>query len=107
MKFLVDAQLPPALCAWLESQGHEAAHVTHLGMGDASDAAVADHAAANALIVISKDEDFIVLRRHDRFGLVWLRCGNTTNRALTAWLNPRWPRITTLLDRGEHFIEVI
>jgi predicted nuclease of predicted toxin-antitoxin system len=27
MKFLVDAQLPPALCGWLEARGHEAEHV--------------------------------------------------------------------------------
>jgi predicted nuclease of predicted toxin-antitoxin system len=30
MKFLVDAQLPPGLCSWLEERGHEAVHVAAL-----------------------------------------------------------------------------
>lgn len=107
MKFLVDAQLPPALCGWLREHGHEALHVNEIGMGAASDAAIASHAEANGVTLISKDEDFVVLRLPDRFGLLWLRCGNATNRALIAWLAPRWPQIATLLDRGEHFIEVI
>ena len=32
MRFLIDAQLPPALCGWFEEQGHEAEHVT-AGLG--------------------------------------------------------------------------
>jgi predicted nuclease of predicted toxin-antitoxin system len=32
MRFLVDAQLPPALARWLAAQGHEAAHVGDLGL---------------------------------------------------------------------------
>jgi predicted nuclease of predicted toxin-antitoxin system len=32
MKFLIDAQLPPALCEWLRARGHEADHVADLGM---------------------------------------------------------------------------
>jgi predicted nuclease of predicted toxin-antitoxin system len=31
MRFLVDAQLPPALAQWLASHGHDAMHVTDLG----------------------------------------------------------------------------
>ena len=33
MRFLVDAQLPPALARWLAAQGHETAHI-----GDLADA---------------------------------------------------------------------
>lgn len=32
MRFLVDAQLPPALARWLCANGHEAVHVGDLGM---------------------------------------------------------------------------
>jgi predicted nuclease of predicted toxin-antitoxin system len=46
-----------------------------------------------------------VLRLPDRFALIWLRCGNATNRALALWLEPRWKEISTLLGRGERFIE--
>lgn len=56
---------------------------------------------------MTKDEDFVVLRLPDRFALLWLRCGNASNRAVTAWLDPRWPQIAALLDRGERFIEVM
>lgn len=106
MTFLVDAQLPPALCRWLETRGAQAVHVSEIGLGAASDAAIAAHAAAESMALISKDEDFVVLRLPDRFALIWLRCGNATNRALTLWLEPRWTEISALLGRGERFVEV-
>jgi predicted nuclease of predicted toxin-antitoxin system len=106
MRFLVDAQLPPALCRWLAARGHEATHVGDIGLGAASDSEIASYAEAHELVLISKDEDFIVLRLSDRFAFLWLRCGNATNRALTAWLEPRWGEISALLDRGERFVEV-
>lgn len=37
MRFLVDAQLPPALARWLVERSHEAEHVFDLGMIKASD----------------------------------------------------------------------
>jgi predicted nuclease of predicted toxin-antitoxin system len=37
VKFLVDANLPPALAQWLASEGHEARHVADLGMQAAAD----------------------------------------------------------------------
>lgn len=37
MRFLVDAQLPPALARWLASQGHQADHVGDLGLAAAMD----------------------------------------------------------------------
>ena len=37
MKFLVDAQLPPALARWLREQGYDAQHVEDLGLRDAED----------------------------------------------------------------------
>ena len=36
MRFLVDAQLSPALARWLTEKGHHAEHVTkHAAVGDA------------------------------------------------------------------------
>jgi predicted nuclease of predicted toxin-antitoxin system len=57
MRFVVDAQLPPALARWLRAQGHEAAHVSDLGMQAASDAAIWDHALASSAAIITKDQD--------------------------------------------------
>ena len=105
MNFLIDAQLPPALCRWLEARGHEAVHVMEALSVSATDAAIADHCETNALILITKDEDFLTLRFPDRFTLLWLRCGNATNRALSTWLEPRWPTIERMLNDGESLIE--
>ena len=105
MRFLVDAQLPPALARWLVERGHDAEHVADLGMTGASDAMIAAHAEACGAVLVSKDEDFLALRLPDRFVFLWLRCGNATNRALFVWLAPRWPEVERLLTEGERFIE--
>lgn len=105
MKFLVDAQLPPALCGWLRERGHEAVHVFEIDMTGASDAAIAARAEADGAILVSKDEDFVALRLPDRYALLWLRCGNTTTKALIVWLDARWGRIEALLTHGERLIE--
>ena len=106
MKFLIDAQLPPALCQWLQARGHDATHVFDIGLSGASDDAIARQAIANQAMIISKDEDFLILRLPNRFGLLWLRCGNATNRALTDWLDARWDRVEALLAAGERMIEL-
>jgi hypothetical protein len=38
---------------------------------------------------------------------VWLRVGNTTNRALLEWFAARWPGIAQLLEQGGRLVEVI
>lgn len=106
MKFLIDAQLPPALCGWLRERGHEAVHVFEIGMVAASDAEIATRAEADGAVLVSKDEDFVTLRLPDRFAFLWLRCGNASNRALAAWLEPRWAQVDQLLSAGERFVEV-
>jgi predicted nuclease of predicted toxin-antitoxin system len=106
MKFLIDAQLPPALCGWLRERGHEAVHVFEIGMVAASDAEIAARAEADGAVLISKDEDFVTLRLPDRFALLWLRCGNASNQALVAWLEPRWVQIEPLLKGSERIVEV-
>jgi predicted nuclease of predicted toxin-antitoxin system len=105
MKFLIDAQLPPALAGWLRERGHKAEHVAELGMVAASDADIASPAERVEAVLVTKDEDFFALRLPDRFALLWLRCGNATNRALFAWLDPRWAEIERLLEAGERVVE--
>ena len=107
MKLLLDAQLPPSLCGWFVERGHDCAHVLSLGLVAADDREIAVQAEFDGWCVLSKDEDFLRLRSPDRFQLVWLRCGNITNRALRAWLELRWPLIERMLMEGEGLIEVI
>jgi len=83
MRFLLDAQLPPALSRFLADAGHEAAHVADLGMTDASDHAIWRQAADSGAILVTKDGDFVVMRALATIGptIVWLRIGNTSKGA--------------------------
>lgn len=105
MKFLIDAQLPPALCGWLRERGYEAVYVSEIGMIAASDADIAARAEADDAVLVSKDEDFVTLRLLDRFEFRWLRCGIASNRAIMTWLKTRWTQTELLLTAGENFVE--
>jgi predicted nuclease of predicted toxin-antitoxin system len=106
MRFLIDAQLPPALCGWFEERGFEAEHVSERLGGQTPDARIAESAAAGALILVTKDDDFALRHPPGDYRLLWLRCGNITNRSLRAWLAERWPAILAGLEAGEALIEV-
>lgn len=106
MRFLIDAQLPPALGEWLRERGHEANHVGAIGLLAATDVTLAEAAQKERYVLVSKDEDFLRLRLPDRYTLLWLRVGNATNRALLAWLEPRWPTVERMLASGERLIEL-
>lgn len=75
-------------------------HVSEVDMLAASDSEIAARAEAQGEILVSKDEDFVVLRLPDRFALLWQRCGNATNAALTAWIDARWAQVEALLANG-------
>lgn len=79
MKFLIDAQLPPALCRVLEERGHEAIHTSSLPSGNATrDADVRATAAIEGRVLVTKDADFfdeLVLHGAPP-KLVLVRCGN-------------------------------
>jgi predicted nuclease of predicted toxin-antitoxin system len=105
MRFVVDAQLPPQLAGWLKARGHEAEHVgDRLGLL-ASDLAIVAHAALG--VIVSKDADFVSLleSQNNPPQLLWIRIGNTTNRALFDELDKQWPRIEAELHRGAPIVE--
>ncbi len=54
--------------------------------------------------MISKDSDFVQHRLPDRFVLVWLRCGNFSNRRLGEWLGEQWEDVERRLEAGARFI---
>ena len=106
MKFIVDAQLPPGLCVWLQARGFGAQHVFDIDLGGASDSAIAERAMVENAFIISKDEDFLILRLPDRFGFIWVRIGNSTTKALFGWLDARWEQVDALLASGERLVEL-
>ncbi len=108
MKFIVDAQLPPALALWLREAGHDAQAVQEVGLRDADDSAIWSYALTNAAVIITKDEDFpIRAQRIDESPvIVWLRIGNTSNRALRQWFMSQIPQIVTWIDQGARVLEI-
>ena len=108
MKILIDAQLPPALAALLVGAGHQARHVAEVGLRDATDPAVWDHALRERAVIFTKDEDFALRRLRAQTGpaVVWLRVGNSSNLALQRWLMPLLSEIERLVAAGEALIEV-
>lgn len=109
MRFLVDAQLPPALARWLEAQGYRAAHVSDLEMSAASDVEIWRTAAEQLWVIVTKDEDFALWRvRSEDTGpaVIWLRIGNTRKAELLRWLEPLLPDIAAALESGEKLVEV-
>jgi predicted nuclease of predicted toxin-antitoxin system len=95
LKFLIDAQLPPALGFFLKSRGCDTSHVIDLGMGDADDGMFWAYALKNNCALITKDEDFAQRswRAVEKVPVVWIRIGNCTNRVLIITFSPLLPTI--------------
>ncbi len=58
MRFLVDANLSPHVAEFLNAAGHDAVAVRDVGLRDAPDDEILDHAHAEDRVVISHDTDF-------------------------------------------------
>ena len=106
MKFIVDAQLPPGVCAGLAARGHDAVHVFDALTGQTPDREIVAFALQEGRILITKDDDFVEPLARQGLVVVWLRIGNTNTRVLIEWLNERWDAVETLLAMGESLVEV-
>jgi predicted nuclease of predicted toxin-antitoxin system len=75
VKFVVDAQLPPALARLLREAGCDASAVREIGLREASDAKIWRYAVQQQAAIITKDEDFAerCLYSRDLPVIVWLR----------------------------------
>ncbi|WP_159618917.1 DUF5615 family PIN-like protein [Ruania rhizosphaerae] len=108
MRFLVDAQLPPALARVLTARGHLAEHVTDIMRGDATDHELWAYALEHGAVLVTKDEDFsTMVLLSDRAPVVlWIRVGNTRRRTLLAWFEPLVDEIVRLVCDGQRLIEL-
>jgi predicted nuclease of predicted toxin-antitoxin system len=108
VRFLVDAQLPPALAHYLVTAGHQADHVSDFGLEASSDQEIWERAAALGSAIVTKDEDFVTLRalQPDGPAIVWMRIGNTTRDAMIKTISAALPAIIAALNRGESVVEV-
>lgn len=108
VRFLVDAQLPPALARKLSALGHDGIHVLDVGLLDAGDGRIWDYALAENRIIVTKDEDFAIRASVARVSptIVWLRIGNCPNARLLAWFETQLSAITGMIDSGHPLIEI-
>lgn len=108
MKFLVDAQLPPALALWLREAGHDAQPVRDVGLREAEDSDLWNHALSTGAIIITKDEDFPTRAQQTEVSpvIVWLRIGNATNRVLRQWFMPQLPQTLIWIEQGVRVVEI-
>jgi predicted nuclease of predicted toxin-antitoxin system len=107
--FLIDAQLPPALAGKLRALGHDAEHVSDIGLAVAGDSEIWRAAITRGAVLVSKDEDFVTISHLNReeCRLLWIRLGNTTNRALWKALEPLVSEILQSFENGEWLIELL
>ncbi len=85
MNIWIDAQLPPALEIWLTNTFLiEATALRELGLRDARDIEIFEAARAASAVIMTKDSDFVdlVCRLGIPPQILWLTCGNVTNRYL-------------------------
>ncbi|MGH3564223.1 MAG: DUF5615 family PIN-like protein [Mycobacterium sp.] len=108
MRFLIDAQLPPALARMLTDHGHTAEHVYEIGLGDAADGALWDYALEHDAPLVTKDEDFYdMLMLSDASPvIVWVRVGNTRRQELLTLFQLLIDRIAELVAGGNRLIEL-
>lgn len=109
MKFWVDAQLPPALATWLvERHGVEAQSLRDIGLRDAADQAIFAAARQAGVVVVSKDSDFVdlVSRHGPPPQLLWVTCGNVTNRELQRVFGQTFGAALEALSSGQAIVEI-
>jgi predicted nuclease of predicted toxin-antitoxin system len=105
----IDAQLSPYLAKWIKEEFKlEAKAVRELNLRDAPDKEIFLAAKEANAIVITKDIDFC--RLLDRLGtppkIIWITCGNTSNKRLKEILLKNLTYTLDLMEKGEPLVEI-
>ena len=110
MRIWIDAQLSPAIAAWINRnfKDIEAESVRAVGLRDALDREIFEKAREQKVIMMSKDNDFVKLI--DQFGtppkLIWITCGNTSNAKMRDILSKTLLKAIELFEKGENIVEI-
>ncbi|MBI5129722.1 MAG: DUF5615 family PIN-like protein [Rhodopseudomonas palustris] len=107
-RFLIDAQLPPALAEAFRHAGFDAVHVADLGLLSATDRQIWSAAVEQSAALVTKDRDFLMIRAASDSGptIIWIRSGNVGNRGLIDQVTGALPAILAAIERQEAVIEV-
>ncbi len=105
----IDAQLSPALVRWISETFGVVVHaVRDLGLREAKDVVIFHAAREAGAVVMSKDNDFVLLL--ERFSpppqVLWVTCGNTSNARMRAILLKSFPEARARLEQGEPLVEI-
>lgn len=108
MKFLVDAQLPHRLAELLWVAGHEVVHTLDLPLGNRTpDSTINEMSLVGNMVVITKDNDFVISFRLKRqpYKLLLISTGNIRNSDLESLFSRNLDAIVEALS--EHsFVEL-
>ena len=101
MNFLVDAHVPPGLCALLQAAGHDAVHTCQLtDQNRTHDEVINNLSLREQRVVVTKDSDFY--HSHLLHGKPWklllIRTGNIRARELKPLFQQHLPTIMDSLE---------
>lgn len=110
MRFLVDMPLSPRLAAWLNENGHDAAHASAVGLHNSKDYLIIQAARREGRIIITADLDFpqlLAISRAADPGIILFRGGNYNEqemlnllkRVLDRYAEERLQHAVTVVDR--------
>jgi predicted nuclease of predicted toxin-antitoxin system len=98
MKLLFDQNLSHRLLPALEDLFPDSLHVRLLGLAEADDLAIWNHAVKHDLVIVTQDSDYSDWNklRGAPPKIVWLRCGNTSVDEMHSKLRKAVDRIRAL-----------
>jgi len=104
MRFIIDAQLPRSLAAFLRDKGFDVIHTSELPHGnDTSDTEINQLSLSEERVVISKDGDFYnsFSSTKEPFKLLYVRTGNISNAKLIELFEKNIGSILRELEEGD------
>ncbi len=109
MRFWLDVHLPPALIPWLKERfAIEVEAFRKVGWTREPDAAIFSSLRNEGDVVLTKDSDFVALveTKGPPPQVIWITCGNTSNKSLRRILGVTMEDALELLKRGEPIVEI-
>lgn len=111
MKLWLDAHLSPLLVGWIQEH-FDVSGVRSIQsdpeLVEARDEVIFELARDAGAVVMTKDRDFVDLV--ERLGappqVIWVTCGNTSNREMRRVLAATLPSVLTLLRTGDPLVEI-
>jgi predicted nuclease of predicted toxin-antitoxin system len=109
MNIWIDSQLPPTLANWISSNFDiTATSLKEISLRDAKDIEIFEAAKFANAIIMTKDSDFIdlVCRLGTPPQILWITCGNVTNRNLRQLLTATLSAALEQIKQGEAIVEI-